>query len=182
MRNKTTVSIVFCGLFAALTAVASQLSIPIGPVPINLGTLAMFLAGGVLGARRGAVSQAVYLLIGLAGLPVFAGFKGGAAALAGPTGGYLVGYVAGAWLIGLLCDRLGRKSLPFAGFLLSGLLVCYLLGTVWFVFVTKTGLWQALTLCVFPFLIGDAVKIIAAVVLVPRLYRALNGMAAGNAA
>ena len=182
MRNKTTLSIVFCGLFAALTAVASQLAIPIGPVPINLGTLAMFLAGGVLGARRGAASQAVFLLIGLAGLPVFAGFRGGAAVLAGPTGGYLVGYIAGAWLIGLLCGRFGRKPLPLVGSLAAGLLVCYLLGTVWFIFVTKTGLWQALTLCVFPFLIGDAVKIAAAVILVPRLYRALNGGIACDAA
>ncbi len=171
MKDRTTLSLVFCALFAALTAVASQLSIPIGPVPINLATLAVFLAGGVLGARYGAVSQGVYLLIGAAGLPVFANFKAGVAALAGPTGGYLIGYVAAAWLIGLLCSRFGRKPAKLAGILCTGLALCYLLGTAWFIFVTKSGLWSALTLCVLPFLIGDAVKIAAAVVLIPRLHK-----------
>lgn len=170
MKNRTTVSLVFCALFAALTAAASQLSIPVGPVPINLATLSVFLAGGVLGARYAAVSQTVYLMIGAAGLPVFANFRAGVATLAGPTGGYLIGYVAAAWLIGLLCSRFGRKPAKLAGILCAGLALCYLLGTAWFMFVTKSGLWSAMTLCVLPFLIGDAVKISAAVILIPRLH------------
>lgn len=181
MRKENTLTMVFCGLFAVLTAAASQLSIPIGPVPINLATLSVFLAGGVLGARYGAVSQAVYVLIGLTGLPVFAGWKGGAAVLAGPTGGYLAGYIAAAWLAGLLCAQV-KNPFRLAASLTAGLALCYLLGTAWFVFVTKSGIWTALTLCVFPFLIGDAVKIAAAVFLIPRLRRAFQTVAAGGTA
>lgn len=182
MKNRTTLSLVFCGMFAALTAVASQISIPIGLVPINLATLAVFLAGGVLGAKKGAASQAVFLVLGFAGLPVFANFRGGAAALVGPTGGYLIGYVAAAWLVGSFCDHFGRKPLELTGFLIAGLAICYFLGTAWFMFVTKNGLWSALTLCVFPFLVGDALKIAAALVLIPRLARIFDNTDVKNPA
>lgn len=174
MNRKTTFEIVLCGLFAALTAVMSQLSLPVGPVPINLATLSVLLAGGILGAKYGTVSQAVFVLLGVFGLPVFAGLKGGAGVLAGPTGGYLLGYIAAAWVVGLF----SRKSGPAvrAGSMALGTAVCYILGTAWFMFSTKTALLAALSLCVFPFLIGDAAKIAAAAFLVPKLRRAVSGM------
>ncbi len=180
MKNKATLNLVFCGLFAALTAVTSQISIPIEPVPVNLATFSVFLAGGVLGAKYGALSQAVYVLLGVAGLPVFAGFRGGAGVLAGPTGGYIIGYIAAAWLVGILSDHFARKGPRLAAFMAAGLAFCYLLGTTWFLFVTKTSLWAALTMCVFPFLIGDAVKIAAAAAVIPQLSKVFHRAAAGQ--
>ena len=88
--NRTVKTMIYCALFAALTAVCSQLAIPIQPVPINLALLSVYIAGGLLGGGMGAASQAVFLLIGAVGVPVFAGFRGGVQALVGPTGGYLI--------------------------------------------------------------------------------------------
>lgn len=181
MRNRATLYLVFCGLFAALTAVTSQISVPIGPVPINLATFSVFLAGAVLGAKYGALSQGVFVLLGVFGLPVFAGFRGGVQVIAGPTGGYIIGYVAAAWLIGVLSARLNGKIPLMAACMAAGLLVCYLLGTAWFVFATKTGIWASLTLCVFPFLIGDAAKIILAVAVAPQLNKILHRAVLGRA-
>lgn len=169
MKNHSTMNLVFYAAFAALTAVLAQFSIPIGPVPICLATFGVYLAGGILGAFGGTVSQVVYLLLGAVGLPVFAGFSGGVSALAGPTGGYLVGYVVCAWIIGVFSGRFGKKILPLAAAMILGTAACYFLGTAWFMFVTKRGLAESLVLCVLPFLPGDAAKIILAVALVPRL-------------
>jgi biotin transport system substrate-specific component len=171
MRNKATYNLVYCALFAALTAVTSQISIPIQPVPINLATLSVFIAGAVLGAKYGAASQAVYVLLGAVGLPVFAGFSGGAHVVVGPTGGYLIGYIAAAWLVGLLCEQFGRSVPVLVIAIVAGAALCYLLGTAWFMSVTKTGILQSLMLCVVPFLIGDAAKIAAAAAIVPQLSR-----------
>lgn len=174
MRNKTAFSLAFCALFAAFTAVMSQLSIPIQPIPINLATLSVYLAGAVLGAKYGTVSQAIYVLLGAVGLPVFAQLSGGIYVILGPTGGYIIGYIAAAWLIGSLCDRFGRRIPQLALFMTAGILFCYLLGTAWFMFVTKTGLFASLTMCVFPFLPGDAAKIAFAAMLSPRLNTAVQ--------
>ena len=168
-----------CGLFAALTAICSWISIPLGftPVPVNLATLAVLLAGGILGSNYGAVSLSVYVLIGAVGAPVFAGFKGGLGVLAGPTGGYIIGYIAAAFISGLLIAKIyerfrGNKIREYfclALALICGLFVCYLLGTLWFMFSTNTGLIASLLACVFPFLLGEALKIIAAIFLIRRL-------------
>jgi Uncharacterized conserved protein len=180
MRNKTTFYLTFCALFAAITAVASQISVPMQPVPINLATFSVYLAGAVLGARYGAISQSVYVLLGAAGLPVFAQFRGGFHVILGPTGGYIIGYVAAAWLVGFMTERLGCGVLQRILSMTAGMALCYLLGTVWFILLTKTGVWAALTMCVFPFLIGDAAKIAAAVVLAPRLRTVLQKTAEGG--
>ncbi len=132
MNRKSTFHLALCAFFAALTAAAAQLSVPIGPVPVSLATFAVYLAGGILGAGGGAVSQAVYVLLGAAGLPVFAGFRGGAAVLAGPTGGYLAGYIVCALITGAGAERFGRKPLPLVLSMIFGTLVCYALGTAWF--------------------------------------------------
>lgn len=169
MKGKKTFKMLTCAMFAALTAVLAQFSIPIGPVPISLATFSVFLAGGILGASGGLVSQVVYILLGAAGLPVFAGFSGGAGVIAGPTGGYIVGYAAGAWLIGLMTERFGRKVFPLAVSMAAGMAVCYFLGTVWFIIVTKRTVWESMMICVFPFLIGDVLKIAVASAISTRL-------------
>ncbi|MBQ9060740.1 MAG: biotin transporter BioY, partial [Firmicutes bacterium] len=169
-----------CGLFAALMAICSFISIPLGftPVPVNLATLGVFLAGGLLGKKYGTISIAVYVLLGAVGVPVFAGFRGGVGVLAGPTGGYIIGYIAAAFLVGLLVELLAPKAGRSAGrsagreilacilAMIAGLLACYLLGTLWFMVSTHTGVWASLVSCVFPFLPGDALKIAAGAILV----------------
>lgn len=164
---------ILCALFAALTAVCSMISIPLPftPVPINLATLSVFLAGGLLGSRYGALSQLVYVLLGAIGLPVFSGFTGGFGIIAGPTGGYIIGYIAAAWLIGFLTEKLGRDFYKIIISMIEGLIVCYTLGTLWFMYITSSGLAAALMMCVVPFLIGDAIKIIAGSILVKKLHK-----------
>lgn len=173
-RMEKTRNLVLCALFAALTAALSQIAIPIQPVPINLATFAVFLAGSILGAKRGAVSQAVYVLLGAVGLPVFSSFTGGVGILFGPTGGYIFGYIAAAWLVGMLASRCKGKIYWYGLSMVGGLVLCYLLGTAWFMVVTHTGLVESLMMCVVPFLPGDAAKIVVAALLAPVLHKALT--------
>lgn len=164
--------IALCGLFAALAAVCSWITIPLGftPVPVNLATLAVFLAGGLLGKKYGPLSLLIYVLVGAVGAPVFAGFQGGAGVLAGPTGGYIIGYIAAAFIIGLIIEKNSRWYISAVG-MVCGLAACYLLGTAWFMFSTGTGLAPSLMMCVVPFLPGDGLKIAATTFLVTRLRR-----------
>lgn len=165
-----------CALFATLTAVFSQIALPIGPVPVNLATLAVFCAGALLGAKLSALSLSVYVLIGAFGVPVFAMFRGGLGALTGPTGGYIIGYIPAAFVTGLIIEKWKKenKSLTYLIAMLCGMLTCFTLGTVWFMFSTKTGLWKSLTICVFPFLPGDFAKIVTATIVAKRLRPVLN--------
>lgn len=168
-----TAKLLFCALFAALTAVCSFISIPLPftPVPVNLATLSVFLAGGVLGGRYGAASQTVYLALGAFGAPVFHNFTGGFGILAGPTGGYIIGYIAASFLTGFIMER-GKGTLSWRLLLpamIAGLAACYLLGTIWFMLLTGAGPAAALASCVIPFLPGDGLKILAAGFLIKKL-------------
>ena len=156
------------GLFAAVICVAAPWSVNIGPVPISLATFAVYLAGAVLGWRRGTAAVAVYLVIGALGLPVFSNFSGGLQKLAGVTGGYLVGYIFAAMLTGLFADR-WEKLWAYAVGMLSGTVLLYAFGTAWFSFTTKNPVSYSLGVCVLPFLPGDVLKIAAASVLAVRL-------------
>ena len=160
-------------LFTALMAVFSQISIPIGPVPINLALLAVFAAGGLLATGEAICSVLLFLALGAMGLPVFSGFHAGIGALVGPTGGYLIGYLPAAILAGVFCKRkrgFGRYALG----MFIGLALCYALGTVWFVKCTGSGFLDALGICVLPFLPGDAIKIAAASYLSLKVKGALS--------
>lgn len=172
-RYSPTTKLLLSALFAALTAACSFLSVPLpfSPVPINLATLSVFLAGGLLGFKYGSLSQLVYLILGAAGIPVFHNFTSGIGVLAGPTGGYIVGYVVAAFLIGLILHFFYEKHSPAVLVLsmLSGLAACYGLGTIWFMISTGSALIPALVACVIPFLIGDALKIAAAYILIRKL-------------
>ena len=164
-----TAMLVMCALFAALTGICSQIQIPLPMVPINLALFAVHLCGAVLGARYAALSIVVYILLGMAGLPVFAGFAGGVGVLFGKTGGYILGYVLDALVVGFLVSKWGRGFLKCCGAMVVGLLVCYAFGTLWFMYITGMGLWMSLVYCVFPFLAGDAIKIMLASYLAGRL-------------
>lgn len=176
-RYSKTTCLLLSGLFAALTAVCSFISVPLPftPVPVNLATLAVFLAGGLLGWRYGTLSQAVYVLLGSVGVPVFHNFTGGLGIIMSPTGGYIIGYITAAFLTGFLIQHLGSEKLRhLISSMVAGLASCYLLGTIWFMILTHTGLIASLTACVIPFLPGDALKIIAACILIKKLKPILN--------
>lgn len=170
-KTFSTKIMILIAFFAALTGVLSQIAIPIPPVPINLAMFSVFLAGSLLGSKYGALSQLIYVLLGAIGLPVFSSFSSGIGIIVGPTGGYIIGYIVAAWVTGWIISKIGRKHVALIIAITTGLLLCYTLGTSWFMFITKTSLLQSLTLCVFPFLIGDAIKIIVASILTPILNR-----------
>lgn len=166
--------LVFTAMFAALIAVCSILSIPIGEVPITLQTFAVCLAAAMLGWKRGTLSVLIYVLLGAVGVPVFAGMTGGVGILAGPTGGYIIGFIPAAIIIGLAADKWERKALPLIAAMVLGVLVCYLIGTIWFMVVTGMGIGESLMLCVVPFLIPDGVKIALAMILSNRLSKVVK--------
>ncbi len=167
----TTKNIILCALFAALTAILSQISIPLPftPVPINLAMVSVFIAGGLLEAKMGAISQLVYVIIGAIGVPVFASFTGGFGIIVGPTGGYIIGYIIATIIVGVIVKKLGDSVYSYAVAMTVGILGCYFVGTAWFMYITQSGLIEALLMCVVPFLIGDILKIILSAFLVKKL-------------
>lgn len=180
MNKNKTFQLTLAAMFAALIAVGSWISIPLPftPVPINLATLFVFLTGAILGAKWSLAAVGVYLALGAVGAPVFSGFSSGVGILVGPTGGYLIGYLVGAVIIGLLTAKIAHsssassKSVKFIALILSfvvGLTALYALGTAWFIHVTGQTLMAAIMACIVPFLIGDALKILAAALLAMRL-------------
>ena len=174
MKKADTRRLVFCALFTALIAIFSQLQLPIGPVPVSLATLGVMLCGLLLGWKYGALAVGAYILLGAVGVPVFAGFQGGAGRLLGPTGGYIVGYLFYTLLSGLNIPRLQERFWGRCVLLLLGTAVCYGLGTAWFMHMSGRTFAESLSLCVIPFLPGDAVKIALASFLTPRLRKALR--------
>ena len=166
--NLKTKQLTMCALFATLNAILSQIAIPIGPVPINLVHLSIFVSASLLGAKYSTLSQCVYILLGSMGAPVFSNFSGGLGILFGPTGGFIVGYIGCAFITGLLMERLG-SSLKLSLAMGMGLMVSYALGTSWFMFSTQVDLMTAITICIFPFLLGDSLKIIFSTILITRL-------------
>ncbi|MBP1635348.1 MAG: BioY protein [Acidobacteria bacterium] len=169
---------------AVLTAAASQLSLPLPftPIPLTVQPMVVLLGGAVLGARAGAVSQLLYLALGLAGLPVFAAsplLPQGAARLLGPTGGYLMAYPAAAFVAGWLAQRgLDRRYLTAVLAMLAGLAVIYASGTLWLAFVLSPSnpaqaLAPAIRGGVFPFVLADTLKLLFAAGVMPLAWRLL---------
>ena len=158
---------------AALMAVCSWISIP-AAVPFTMQTFAVFLTAGLLGGRRGTIAVVVYLLLGAVGLPVFSGFSGGLGYMMGPTGGYIIGFLFSALVMWAAEKLLGRSTPVLVGSMVAGLLVCYAFGTAWFMVVYSKGngpigLGAALSMCVIPYIIPDALKISLAALLTRRL-------------
>lgn len=177
-RRLTAKDLSYIAMGVALIAVCSWISIPL-PVPITLQTFAICLITAVLGLRLGLWAVVVYILLGAAGLPVFSGFRSGIGTLLGTTGGYIIGFIFTALVVGLGVKNFGRKPPLLALFMAIGILLCYTFGTAWFVLVyTRTsgaiGVLTALSLCVFPYLLPDAVKILLAVSLTGRLHSLLK--------
>jgi len=146
-----------------------RIPLPFTPVPITGQTFAVLVVGASLGSRRGAASLALYLLLGVLGLPFFAGGASGLAVLLGPTGGYLVGFVVASSLVGLLAARGFDRRIPGALLaFLAGEIVIYLFGVAWL--SVYLGIQHAIVAGLLPFLIGDAIKLVAAGLVLPAAW------------
>ncbi len=181
-----TKNLVLCAVCAAIICVLAPIAVPIaGMVPITLATFAIMLSGVLLGGRLGALSVVIYLIIGAVGVPVCAGYTPALPRLLGPTGGYLVGFIPLAFLCGAIYSRWGKNSrgVKKYAFMLLGMIVgnvvLYAFGTAWFCILNNVSVIYALTLCVIPFLIGDALKIAAVMILAPVLEKAIAKIPAG---
>ena len=160
---------VYASLMAALIAAGAVVSIPIGPVPIVLQNMFVFLAGILLGSRWGLASLTVYLLAGACGLPVFAGGSGGIGRIIGPTGGYLLGYIPVVFAIGLISEKFGRHTRIDIIAMICGSALLYSCGVTWLKLLTGMSWMKSLALGMYPFLLGDALKIVAAAMIVKAL-------------
>lgn len=175
MNNKSTLyRLTSCAVMSALMCVLGPLSVPIGPIPVTLTNLVVYLTVWLLGMKGAAISTLVYLLLGAAGMPVFSNFQGGLAKLVGPTGGYLVGFILVALIGGYIMKRFGDGTLVMILGLIVSTAFLYILGTAWFVFQMQCTVGYALTVCVFPFIPFDLGKIVLASILGKTLRTALG--------
>lgn len=159
MRTKNMIE---CAIFAALLCVFCIMTIPIGPVPVSMAYFAVMFTAVVLGARKGMVAVAVYILIGIAGLPVFSGFRSGLGVIAGPTGGYLWSYIIMALFIGAFTRKVSEKRfwavVKIFCVCVVGIAIGYCFGTAQFMLAQRVGVIEAVTICVLPFVPFDIVK------------------------
>ena len=169
---------VYIAMVAVQISICSWISIP-SAVPFTMQTFGIFLAVAVLGGKRGSLAVLVYLLLGLVGVPVFAGFSGGIGCLAGTTGGYIVGFQLTALVMWAMEAMLGKKTFVLFASMVLGTAVCYAFGTAWFMYVyARTtgaiGLGTALGWCVIPYIIPDLLKAALALAVRGRLCRAIR--------
>ncbi len=160
--------------FSLLTALCAQIRIPLGftPVPITGQTFAVLLSGAVLGSRMGAASQLLYVVMGAAGLPFYAGGNGGWEYATGATMGYLIGFTAAAYAVGYLAEqRQDRRFATSVGAFLTGNLVIYALGVPWLMYTQSWGLADGVARGLAPFIIGDTIKILLAAAAMPTAWK-----------
>ena len=164
---------VVAGVFAALLAVLSQISIPLPTgIPVTLQTFAVALCGFALGPGLGAAAVGVYLALGAVGIPVFAGFSGGIGSFVGMTGGYLWAFLPMAFLCGLGARQKNRALALTVGFL--GLVVCHLCGSFQFALVSAVSPWNAFLLASAPYLLKDAASLVVAYLAAAAILRSLE--------
>ena len=174
-RNKIQ-NLTLIAFMAAILCIAGPLVIPIGMVPMSFANMAIYLTVLLLDKRKATISVAIYLLIGFIGVPVFSGFTAGAGKLLGPTGGYLIGYLGLSWIAGEILEVFDRKplwkkhqkkykNLGQMMALAAGTIILYLVGTLWLMMQNDMDFVVALSIGVLPFVVFDAIKIVAAVAL-----------------
>ena len=175
MQQSKVRDLAYIAVFTAIIAVMAQISIPMpGGVPFTLQTLAVPLAGVVLGPKRGALSALLYILLGFVGVPVFTGFTGGPGHILGVTGGFIVAFPFMALLAGwgiLYYDKYGGAKGWVVLYLsiIAATLLAYLIGIIWFAVVTHGTLKEAFVLCVLPFIVTDLIKIAVTLMIAPRM-------------
>lgn len=166
---------VLVALFSAIIVICSLITVP-ATVPFTLQTFAVFLCLNILGAEKGILSILIYILLGVAGLPVFSGFQGGLGALFNVTGGYITGFIFAALTFRLIFRLLRKKAERIAHLVasFSGLLICYISGTIWYIIIftangNNTDFVSLISICVLPFIIPDTIKIFLSVILSEKI-------------
>lgn len=175
MKGRVTKKItgtVLTAVFAAVICVLSPLTLPIFTLPLTLAVFAICCVSAVI-QEKAALSTLLYIIIGAAGVPVFAAFTGGLGVLAGPTGGYILGYIPLALITGYAAKKHKKFWVVFA-FSLCGLALLYIIGGVWYGISAGVGIWQVLTAGVFPFIIPDILKVAAGVFCGSRIKKAVT--------
>lgn len=174
----TTAQMTVTALMTAITCILGPMAlpIPVSPVPISLTNLVLYFMVYIIGMRLSTISYMVYLLLGMVGLPVFSGFSGGLAKLAGPTGGYLVGFIFMTLIAGFAVEKFPNKIAIHAIGMVLGTAVCYIFGTLWLSSQLGRTFLEGLAVGVIPYLPGDAVKIILALILGPQIKKAVSPM------
>lgn len=166
MKKKSLIyEITTCAIFSALMCIFGPMSVPIGPIPISLTNLVIYLAIYILGSRGTTISFLIYLLLGAVGLPVFSGYSGGVGKLVGPTGGYLVGFIFVAYIGGVFMEKSRANVIVTTIGLVLSTLLLYALGTAWFVYQAGADWTYALGVCVYPFIPFDIGKMVIATIL-----------------
>jgi biotin transport system substrate-specific component len=165
---------VYASLMAAMIAAGAYLAIPIGPVPIVLQNLFVFLAGLLLGSRWGFACVAVYILVGACGLPIFSIGRGGIGHILGPTGGYLMGFLPAVYVIGLITEKTKHLVIIDVIAMVCGGIIIYACGVTWLKIITGMTLTKTLAVGMYPFILGDALKIAAAVPIAKALRPVIN--------
>jgi len=166
---------VYSALFATLTAVLSYVTIPLpfSPIPITGQSLAVMLAGCVLTPLQAGLSMLTFLFMGAIGLPVFSGGRAGLGVIVGKSGGYLIGYLIGAIIISILVKKNKSKINMFTACLFGGIIVVHILGASWLGYITGMGIGKAIMIGSIPFLPGDILKSVAAVIIAVRLNKGM---------
>lgn len=168
-----TKDITLISIFVVVITICSWINIP-GPVPFTLQTFAVFLSIILLGGFKGSISIIIYILLGIIGLPVFSGFKSGLSAILGLTGGYIIGFLIISLIYLIFEKRIKKRIIPTIIILIIGLLICYLFGTLWFIKVNGNkiniqNILSTLSICVFPFVIPDLIKLALAILFNKRV-------------
>jgi biotin transport system substrate-specific component len=168
--------ITLVGLMAAIACIVGPLSIPlpITAVPISFTNLVIYFTVYLLGMKLGTLSYVIYILLGLVGLPVFGGFQGGVGVLAGPTGGYIIGFVFMALICGVFAERFHYNKWMYVVGMIIGLAVVYAFGTAWLAYQSGLLFKAALFAGVIPFIPGDVLKIVAVTIVALPARRLLN--------
>lgn len=181
----STRDLIITALFTSLTVVGGFISIPLGPVPITLQSFFVVLSGLILGAKLGALSQITYVILGLIGLPVFSGGTGGLTSIVSPTFGFLMSFIVSAYVIGKLTEK--NKSLSKIIYsVILGSFVMYLMGVPYFYFIFTNYLgkninfYVALKYVCIPFIPGDIIKAIIAIILAKQLLPRLSKYSNSN--
>lgn len=172
-KNIKTLDMMHIALFVALISVCSWVSIP-STVPLTMQTFGIFCAIGLLGGKSGTITIITYVLLGLVGAPVFAGFKSGVGTLFGATGGYIIGFVFLGMTYWIITSFFGEKTITMIIAMIVSLFVCYAFGTAWFVLMyaqnfKEMGVISAINMCVVPFIIPDVLKVLLATFVVKKV-------------
>ena len=154
--------IVLIAVLAAIICIFAPFSVPAGAIPISLSTFAIYLISCSVPPKYSVPAVAVYILIGAVGIPVFSSFTGGLQCITGYTGGYIIGYIPCAFIIGFMTNKFCNNKFIYPLSMSIGTAVCYISGTLWYMYRAETGFSQAVAICILPFLLGDILKISAA--------------------